>query len=247
MRLGAYLSALAEPPLPVLITVTLFGWVVMLQEGHAQGMPEFLMAIQGNGYSQSSQALHTLLHSNLLVMVGWSWLIMLVAMMTPLLADPIRHLWVRSLPRRRWLAVVLFLAGYITIWMMAGVVLMLFTLLLWIFSWFPTLFVALALAIAWQTTPWKQACLNHCHWTPRLSPFGLAANWDCLRYGMANGLWCVGACWALMLLPLATVHVYSMLMVAIATGLILVVERYRPARPARWQVPLLEGIRLRTH
>lgn len=241
MRLSAYLSVLTEPPLPALITVTLFGWGALLQHGHALGMSEHLIAVEGNEYSQISQVLHATLHSNSLALVGWYWLIMLVAMMSPLLADPIRHLWVRSLPRRRWIAIVLFLTAYVAIWMLAGVLLMLSTILLRILAgngWLAAPGLALALAIAWQSSPWKQACLNHCHWTPRLSPFGLAADRDCLRYGMVNGFWCVGACWALMLLPLAAVHPYLTLMSA--TTLILVVERYRPARPARWRVPLFE-------
>lgn len=245
MRLSAYLSVLAEPPLPALIMVTLFGWGVMLQHGHGLGISEHLMAAEDKGYSQISQALHTLRHSNLLAMMEWSWLIMLVAMMTPVLADPIRHLWVRSLPRRRWIAVFLFLTAYVSIWMLAGLVLMLSTILLWLLAddkWFAPPLLALVLAILWQSSPWKQDCLNHCHWTPRLSPFGLAANLDCLRYGIVNGFWCVGSCWALMLLPLAAVHEYLTLMASALTGLILVLERYRPARPARWRVPLFERI-----
>ncbi len=239
MRLITYLSVFAEPPFPALITVTLFGWGLMLQHGHDLGMSEHLIAVEGNGYSQISQELHATLHSNSLALMGWYWLIMLVAMMSPLLADPIRHLWGHSLSRRRSLAIVLFLAAYVAIWMLAGVVLMLATILLQILAragWLTAPGLALSLAVAWQSCPWKQACLNHCHWTPRLSPFGLAAARDCLRYGMVNGFWCVGACWALMLLPLAAVHAYLPLMAAIS--FILVVERYRPARPARWRVPL---------
>jgi predicted metal-binding membrane protein len=215
----------------------------MLHHDHGLGISEHFIASEGNRYSQIGQELYAITHStNLLSMMGWSWLVMLVAMMTPLLADPLRHLWVRSLPRRRWIAIVLFLIGYVAIWMLAGMVLMLSTVLLRIVvgddKWLVVLGLALALAIAWQSSPWKQACLNHCHWTPRLSPFGLAANWDCLRYGIVNGLWCVGACWALMLLPLAAIHAYLPLMAA--TSSILVVDRYRPARPARWRVPLVE-------
>ncbi|MHC5763717.1 copper chaperone, partial [Nostoc sp.] len=163
--------------------------------------------------------------------------------MSPLLADPIRHLWVRSLPRRRWIAIVLFLTAYVAIWMLAGVVLMLASILLQLIAgdgWLAAPGLALVLAVAWQASPWKQTCLNHCHWTPRLSPFGLAADRDCLRYGIVNGFWCVGSCWALMLLPLAAGHTYLTLMAA--TGLILVVERYRPARPALWRVPLWERV-----
>lgn len=240
MRLRAYLSVLAEPPLPTLIIVTLFGWGVMLHQGHCLLTSPNLMGVEGNGYSHIS-----FLHSDMLTMMGWSWLIMLVAMMTPLLADPIRHLWVRSLPRRRWLAVVLFLSSYVAIWMLAGIVLMLSTILLWLLvgdRWLTPPVLTLSLALIWQSSPWKQDCLNHCHWTPRLSPFGMAANLDCLRYGIINGFWCVGSCWALMLLPLLAFHPSLTLMVTIVTSLLLVVERYRPARPVRWRVPFFSRL-----
>jgi predicted metal-binding membrane protein len=235
----AYLSTLAEPPLPMLIAATLLGWGALLQHrqglGHGLGMLENLIAIEGSGSSQISQTLQATLHFNSLILAGGFWLIMLVAMMSPLLADPIRHLWISSLPRRRWIAVVLFLAAYVFIWMLAGAVLILTTILLRILAgdgWL-AISVILALAIAWQSSPWKQKCLNRCHWTPRLSPFGLAAGWDCLQYGISNGFWCVGSCWALMLLPLVAVHLHLTLM-AIA-GVLLAIERYRQARPAQWR------------
>ena len=250
----AYLSALAEPPLPMLIAIALLGWGVLLQHrqglGHCLGMLELgtlenLIAIEGSISSQINQALQVTLPFNSLILAGGFWLIMLIAMMSPLLADPIHHLWISSLPRRRWIAVVLFLAAYVFIWMLAGVVLILTTILLRILTgdgWLATFAPILALAIAWQSSPWKQKCLNRCHWTPRLSPFGLAAGWDCLRYGIVNGFWCVGSCWALMLLPLVAVHFHLTLM-AIA-DVILAIERYRPARPAQWRVPFFENMEL---
>jgi predicted metal-binding membrane protein len=59
----------------------------------------------------------------------------------------------------------------------------------------------LTLAGAYQLTPAKRACLSHCrspvhflsqHWHP-----GVAGT---VRTGMAHGLYCLGCCWALMLL-----------------------------------------------
>jgi hypothetical protein len=48
---------------------------------------------------------------------------MLVAMMSPLLASPLLHLWRRSLPRRRGRAIALFLLGYAVIWLAAALLL----------------------------------------------------------------------------------------------------------------------------
>ncbi len=54
---------------------------------------------------------------------------------------------------------------------------------------------------AWQLTPWKQACLGSCrapaafiagHWRPGVG--------GALHMGLVNGGFCLGCCWALMLL-----------------------------------------------
>lgn len=231
MRLSLYLTVLAEPPFPLLITITLLGWVAMLLQGHHFGISAHLIASEGNGYSP--------LNFHSLTLMGWYWLIMLIAMMSPLLAEPIRHLWVRSLARRRWSAVILFLIGYVSIWMLAGMVLILAALLLQLIAddkWLVASGLTLVLVVLWQSSPWKQVCLNQCHWTPRLSVFGLAAVRDCLHYGIVKGFWCIGACWALMLLPLTSIHAHLALMATIS--FIILFERYRLPRQARWHIPL---------
>jgi predicted metal-binding membrane protein len=59
----------------------------------------------------------------------------------------------------------------------------------------------LVLAGAYQLTPAKHACLSHCH-----SPVHfIAHHWrpgtlGALRMGASHGLYCLGCCWALMLL-----------------------------------------------
>ena len=58
----------------------------------------------------------------------------------------------------------------------------------------------LAAAGLYQMTPLKASCLKHCR-----SPFGvLLSRWplrvgDALRLGVEHGLFCLGCCWALML------------------------------------------------
>ena len=62
----------------------------------------------------------------------------------------------------------------------------------------------LLLAGAWQLTPWKAACLSQCR-----SPLAFVMQrWrdgaaGALRMGVEHGAWCVGCCWALMLLLFA--------------------------------------------
>ncbi len=64
--------------------------------------------------------------------------------------------------------------------------------------------VLLIIAGIYQLTPLKQACLRTCQ-----SPFGfLMSRWrsgtgGAFRMGLEHGLYCVGCCWALMLLLFA--------------------------------------------
>jgi predicted metal-binding membrane protein len=93
--------------------------------------------------------------------------------------------------------------------------------------------LALVVALLWRVCPLRQVCLNRCHLLPRLSPFGLAADRDCLRFGARTGAWCVGACWALMVVPLVVdgLHLVAMLVVM----LLMLNERLAPTRPVRWR------------
>ena len=146
------------------------------------------------------------------------WALMLTAMMLPLLAAPVRHVRSRSLARRRGRAVALFVSGYALVWLAAGGVLMALALALRLAlqgSVLP-LVVTLPVVVAWQASPLKQRCLNRCHARPSLGAFGAAADRDAFLYGAMQGLWCVGACWALMLLPLLVAHGHIVAMAAVA-------------------------------
>ena len=215
--------------MPALIGVSLVAWLALLQSSHSVNASKHHAAVYADVHA--------------LAQLGWSWLVMLTAMMAPLLAEPMRHLWVRSLPRRRLRAIFLFVMAYCTIWMLAGFILSVTAKQLQLLSgnsWLTASGLTLLVVIMWQASPWKQVCLNYCHLKSRLSPFGLAADCDCLLFGIVKGFWCIGSCWALMFLPLAFVHVGLYLMLLI--GLILVAERCQPARPAQWQIPLFGKI-----
>lgn len=213
MRVKSYLSVISQPPMPALIGVSLIFWLVLLLSGHSEHITKY--------YTALSTDMHTV------VQLEKFWLVMLMAMMTPVLAEPIRYLWVRSLPRRRWRGVFCFMIAYLAIWMMAGLILLIIAKQLHNFAehsrWL-IVTLSLLIVIIWQISPWKQACLNHCHLNSRLSPFGLAADYDCLRFGIVKGFWCIGSCWVLMLLPLLFVNISLGLMVMVA--LIIALERY---------------------
>jgi predicted metal-binding membrane protein len=166
-----------------------------------------------------------------------SWAVMLLAMMAPLLAAPIDFLWERSLPRRRPRSAGLFLLGYALVWMpFAAVALALAAAAHGVAeaARVPALAVVAPVALLWQASPWKQQCLNRCHAVVPLAAFGLRADADALRFGASHGGWCVGACWALMALPLtaAGAHLPAMALVA----LFLFAERLERPQTATWRL-----------
>jgi predicted metal-binding membrane protein len=174
------------------------------------------------------------------VALAFAWSAMLAAMMPPLLAAQLRHVLARTLTRRRIRAVMLFLLGYLLMWLMAGAVLTLASLLLGsvaIAAAVPPSAAAALIAVFWQATPLKQSSLNRCHGKPPLAAFGLRAEADAFGYGAAHGAWCIGSCWALMLLPLAagpSLHLPVMAMVMTP----LIVERARVPTLVRWGAAL---------
>ncbi|MEX6506698.1 DUF2182 domain-containing protein [Jiella sp. M17.18] len=162
--------------------------------------------------------------------------LMLAGMMAPLLGAPLRHVRDRSFPRRRTRAVGLFLAGYGAVWVQAGIVLLALTLgvrLVLPASMLPLL-AGLVGAFVWQASPAKQRCLNRCHAAVPLAPFGRTADLSVLRYGVVHGLWCIGACWALMLLPLLATGGHLAVMAAVSLWLL--AERLEGPQPPRWRL-----------
>ena len=89
----------------------------------------------------------------------------------------------------------------------------------------------LAVAGLYQWTPWKDACLRQCR-TPLQF---LMARWrdgaaGAARMGLEHGLYCIGCCWALMLV-LVALGMMNILWVA-AVAVFVIVEKGLPA-PAR--------------
>ena len=161
-----------------------------------------------------------------------AWAFMVVAMMVPLVVEPIRTTAARSLWRRRHRAIALFLTGYLTTWIGAGVAAILLARLLGLSEESPRLLVAagFALAAGWQLSPAKRRALNACHRTVPLAPHGARADRDCLRHGAWTGARCVTSCWPLMLACALAGHAPAVLL---GVTLMLTGERYlrRPGRP----------------
>ncbi|MDC6180582.1 DUF2182 domain-containing protein [Ralstonia solanacearum] len=191
-------------PLPLLLA-SAAGWGLLWRDGSGLSLSAFCLSVAspvGDLAVRIIAAFTSAPPSTLLR----DALTMLLAMMPPLLATPLLHLWRRSLTRRRAQAIALFLLAYLAVWLPACLLLRLLALALESLPDTDRLAVplpALLVALAWQSTPLKQACLNRCHSQPPLAAFGWRADRDALVYGVDHGVWCVGTCWALMLIPLA--------------------------------------------
>lgn len=169
-----------------------------------------------------------------------SWTLMLTAMMTPLLGTSLGHVARASLPRRRWRAPGLFLAGYLGVWLVAMAVLTVAVAGLSLLGGAQAggpLGATIGLALLWQGSATKRRQLENCHATAPLPSSGLAAEWGSLRFGLARGANCVAACWALMAVPLAVTRGHLWLMALVWIPMLL--ERWAPCRPARRDAGLL--------
>jgi predicted metal-binding membrane protein len=182
-----------------------------------------------------SASLQMLLTMNPPALLAAGWALMLVAMMSPVLIPPLYYIRLRSFTHRRVRSSTLFLVGYFAIWMAAGGVLLAIELaakLLAPQSYLPAA-GAVLIAFVWQISPIKQRCLNRCYAHPALSAFGGAADFDALRFGMTHGAWCVGSCWALMLVPMLLSRGHLLGMVSIA--LLIFSERLEEPGPLCWR------------
>lgn len=166
--------------------------------------------------------------------VGWYvgiWVTMTAAMMLPS-ALPMVLLFSKlatESSRRPGLATALFVGGYLIAWTGYGLVAYaLFRLvraadpafLAWDRAGPAVAGAVIVLAGLYQLTPAKQACLRHCrtplsfvmhHWH--------AGRLGAVRMGAEHGAWCVGCCWALMLVLFAVGVMSITWMVIVATAI----------------------------
>ena len=168
------------------------------------------------------------------------WAVMMFGMMSATTA-PVLFLFsgmqVRQSDGRASYAVLLFALGYITVWVGFSV---LAALAQWALHEATLLSPAMAASSSllagailiaagiYQLTPAKGACLRQCQ-----SPLGfLLSNWrggelGALQMGLRHGLYCLGCCWALMVVLFA-VGVMNLAWVAALTAFILL-EKFGPA------------------
>jgi predicted metal-binding membrane protein len=143
----------------------------------------------------------------------FSWTVMTVAMMLPTSLPVLATLHRFAFDRGdRWLLLALAVFGYLVVWGLAGFIAYTgYMGWLWLASSNARLAehassagpLLLLVAGAFQFSKLKYRCLEKCR-----SPFsfvmehwqGRREHWQSLRLGLDHGLYCVGCCWALMLL-----------------------------------------------
>jgi predicted metal-binding membrane protein len=138
-----------------------------------------------------------------------TWVVMMVAMMFPAVSPVVVTFdrWVRRTRPSRW-ASVLFVGGYLVVWTVSGLVI--YAVVVYVQPLLPSGEGALrwgggllVLAGGYQLTPLKAVCLRHCR-----SPLAFVAQHamqlrggglGAARVGVIHGAYCLGCCWALML------------------------------------------------
>jgi predicted metal-binding membrane protein len=188
----------------ILSALSLTAWILTVQ---ASGSMHFgtasLMSPDMAGTEQAMPAMPALLFLAM-------WVTMMVAMMFPAAAPVVVIHWRLSRLRGQsvW-AVVLFVVGYLLTWTITGfaafaVYRVTLVLIPELSRQTEMLIIAgiFLLVGLYQLSWFKSVCLGHCR-----SPFHFFAHWKpglhgATRMGVVHGLYCVGCCWALMLILL---------------------------------------------
>jgi predicted metal-binding membrane protein len=172
------------------------------------------------------------------------WALMMTAMMLPAVA-PVASMYVRTVRSRRPVRLILFVAGYLAAWTAAGapvyLVLRAADHIVTAPGWWPRVAAGAVFATAgvYQLTPLKARCLRHCR-SP-LAQLLHYANYRGplrdLRVALHHAAYCLGCCWALMLLFVAfgVMNVWAMI------GLAAVVILEKVSRHG-WGISWVTGI-----
>lgn len=231
----ALLRTLGCAPWPLLFSVAGVGFMLSLLLARRAVLPSICVSLDALVGLSAVAALEAVLALNPLTQLLLAWTLMLSAMMPPLLAMPLMHVWRSSLPGRRVRAVGVFLVAYIAVWTAAAPVLLAAAWLAQLFAPQTALAAGIVLAIVWSASPWHRAALNRSHRLRRIGLFAWAADRDAAVFGATHGFWCIGSCWAWMLIPLLAGpwHMWAMLVV----GVIVFTERLSLTESPRWRWP----------
>jgi predicted metal-binding membrane protein len=155
------------------------------------------------------------------------WLTMVIAMMFPLLAEPLRAVSFRTFPGRRTLASGTFLVGYSLVWAAAGVPVVWLRAQPWSHHSISAA-LAFGLSALWLSTRSRGDRLRRCNTKRPLAAWGWRAPRDVFAYGARVGATCVVTCWPMMAACTLTGH--SVL--ALALGMVAAMYDRLAFRPA---------------
>jgi hypothetical protein len=238
------LRGFARVPWPLLFASAGLGLILSAHNAGRAALPSFC----GTGLARPllasgwPDALELVLALNPPVRLLADWAMMLLAMMPPLLAMPLMHVWRSSLPRRRVRALAHFVLAYGAVWMTAGPILIGLALLLQIVAGRGALAFAGAILVAtvWSASPWQRGALNRSHRLSRIGLFGWAADRECLTFGVVHAVCCIASCWAWMLAALAAGRWHTPAM--IFAGALMLGERLAAPERPRWRLPAFHSL-----
>ena len=172
----------------------------------------------------------------LLAFLG-AWTLMMAAMMLPSIS-PLTSLYTRTMRGHRMRRISLLAAGYLAVWAAAGMLAFALATAAEHLAdaapgWAEAVAIATCVACGiYQLTPAKERCLQHCR-----TPLGHLLRYTSwrgplldTRVGLDHGAWCLGCCWALMLLlvTFGVMNVFAMVVLAA----VIVIEKVLV--PRRW-------------
>lgn len=160
-----------------------------------------------------------------------SWIIMVIAMMFPLLNEPVRHVAFSVRSKDRDWCILGFLTGYIIIWSVAGMLFLLLPLFTDLITGIRSSLVnglinmsgfLLAAILIWL--PVRPVLMMKCGYTAPIRIRGWNRYADSISYGMKMGGHCLNTCWAPMAALMLSHHnIYLMFIVTF----VIIYERYR--------------------
>ncbi|MEL7138787.1 MAG: DUF2182 domain-containing protein [Pseudomonadota bacterium] len=232
-RLAAFAAHAGAGPLPALLALSGAAYLVLAFMPQTAG----LAALCGSlGIEEVWRFPEAVLFWTSPGALALEWVLMVVAMMTPITAFTLAYAHRSLAPQSRRAGIAGFLLGYWVAWSASiAVVLPLSVLLVSAVGQALAFPVALALALIHAASPMAQRARNRAHGTLRLAPFGLRAMRDCIRLGIVSGLRCIAVCWPWMVLPMTVESWHLVLMMLV--GLYLLADRLAPPAPPVWRIP----------
>lgn len=172
-------------------------------------------------------------------LVEWRhWILMVGTMMVPVVAPYARRVALRSLWRRRQLAMTWFLLGYLSVWIGIGAAVSAVLVSLDHAHAWPSVPIALLGAAAWQVSRPRRRTMRRCGALPAGAISGWRADRDCASTGVRIGLRCAFVCGPVML---AMAVSQSLILMTCLLALLLS-ERARGPNPHRRAGRPLEAV-----